>query len=158
MKKKKTSPEQSVKLVDPILPLPYNPRPVVLRQDEKILHQTSQVTLEMPYAAFWMLWEQAERLAERNYQKYLDGPLNHVAQASLEAVYACRNAASMTPLERFSEKQAQKLRAKSAPKIVKRGRPATPKCPKCKSKDLRKIKKDDVKLFRCQSCKKRFPR
>lgn len=99
--------------LDPILPLPADSGiPEVLPgQGAEILRQKEPTMfLELSYRAFYTLWEMAEAAAKRDYAKYVNGPLAHVAEMRLEQVTAFRSAAAGVPLVPLSEAKAQKAR------------------------------------------------
>lgn len=155
--------------------------PKVKQGDGKeILANTKMMTLEIPYRAFYFLWEYAERIAEKDYRRYLDGPMANASLATLEAAYACRNAvfesATGSTLPLLSESDAQKIRAKEdkpkRTKVIKTDEkdraagtggsdnrnPDT--CPKCGSSEepLKKKGKDGRKLWKCFDCDHRWAR
>lgn len=112
-KKSQDAPEKKTPELDPILPLPHNTGIPFLREGEgkDILDTKSPVrTVELSYRAFYVMWEQAEALAKRNYPKYVDGPMDNVAQAALEAVIAFRNVWWCRDLAAVSEKEAVRVR------------------------------------------------
>lgn len=173
---KKSKQLDDVPKVDPILPLPWGTQiPTVRQGDGKdILEDTRPMFVELPYRAFFQLWEHAERVAARDYPRYVGGPLDNAAQAALEAVHAFRSTAfgNGSPLPILSEEEAQRLRAK--PKKRKSTHPGllsgiTPqggdpkeqpirRCPECASTDLKLTKKDGKPRFRCNKCGKRGAR
>lgn len=98
--------------LDPILPLPAGTEIPPVRQGEgkEIMQNDKTMIVSMPYRAFYLMWEQAERRARENYPKYVGGQLDHHARASLEAVHAFRSAARGEDLPILPEKKAQKAR------------------------------------------------
>ena len=113
MAKKKRPPE-----FDPILPLalvPGSELPEVKagEGEDYLRRDTPTVTVELPYNAFFLMWEWAEARAASEYTRYL-GFLPHVSQARLATVVACRNAAlaqiDQPPLKVYSEEKATKAR------------------------------------------------
>lgn len=119
MAKKKTPKLDSTPIeLDPILPLPAGTGIPEVKQGQgkEILENTSVRIVELPYRAFYMLWEVAEKRAAENYARYVGGPMDHAAQAYLEAVLAFRNAArsaaGLDHLPFFTEEQARKIRKK----------------------------------------------
>jgi hypothetical protein len=110
---KKTAEKKLPPRLDPVLPLPAGTGipPIKQGQGSDILHATSPTkVVELPYNAFYMLWESIEARAARDYQKYIDGPLAHVAEAELAAVHAFRSAAADRVLPIMSEERARKAR------------------------------------------------
>jgi hypothetical protein len=117
--KKKNKKAEPVELIDPVFPLPANTGPPPVRQGEGsiILHNDEATrVVELPYRAFWILWEHVEKRGAETYVRYNGGPLDHVAQAYLEGVVAFRNAdrakTDLAPLEVFDPKTERKLRKK----------------------------------------------
>lgn len=163
--------------LDPILPLPYGTQFPEVRQGDgkEIMANTSPMVVELPFRAFFMLWEMAERRAS-DYAKYVGGPLDPAAQTALEGIYACRNAFFMKttmsdePLAILSETQAQAVRAQEIKKVkddakrmakVRAAKAARSTCPKCGPGTLivkKKKLKDDSKLWLCGKCGHRWPR
>lgn len=154
--------------LDPIFPLPFGTGIIPIKQGEgkSILENTHIKMVELPYRAFYILWEHAERIAARDYPKYVGGPLDNAAQAALEMVHAFRSASRGDILPILSEEAAQKIREKEAKRARKRKSviataksvPVSAKCPECGSERLKKIQKDGRKLFRCLDCRFRKPR
>lgn len=163
MAKKTSSKKKTVEpSLDPILPLPAGTGMLPLKQGDgrDILESTQIMMVELPYRAFFNLWEHAERRAAETYPRYVGGPLDRAAQASLEAVVAFRSANRGVLLEPISEAKAQKIRAaeiKQAKKLRHASDKPT-KCPHCSSTTLKNVKRDGKKLVKCLDCKKRWPR
>lgn len=140
-KKKSLPPE-----LDPIFPIVAGFEIPPVRQGEGrqiTKKRTETVVVEIPYRAFYFLWEYAEREGGRQYPKYVGGPLDHVAQTWLDAVWACRSAAAGVPLKRFPEDKAKKAReilarvkakAAAAAKAKRNGSEEAPEAPQRPSK------------------------
>lgn len=188
-KSKKKTPKDKSKLptieLDPVLPLPAGTGipPVKQGEGKEILANDSIRVIELPYRAFYFLWEIAERRAAENYGKYVGTQLDDAAQAYLEAVYAFRNvdhqASTMTSenLPIFTEAEAKKIRARLA-KIQKaeaeaakaaRKRKGTPDTPDSQEPVdeaaqadhqheivRKKSKKTGDRYWMCSSCGERF--
>lgn len=107
-KNKKLPPE-----MDPILPLVAGGEIPDLKQGtgKFTMQNETLVQMTLPYRAFYLLWEQAERRAAKQYPKYVGGPMDHVAQAWLDAVHSMRSSAAGEEIRRYSEEKAQKARA-----------------------------------------------
>lgn len=126
-KKSKTKKKavEPVVLIDPIYPLPPNTGIPPLKQGQgaEILRKVSPTRIiELPYRAFYTLWEIAESKAQTAYPHYKNGPLDHVSDMWLEVIAAMRSAELETPIEVFSEKQERKLRRKQEKSL----KPSTP--------------------------------
>lgn len=160
--------------LDPILPLPAGTGipPVKHGQGAEIMASTQLMMVELPYRAFYSLWDYAERIAVMNYPKYKGGPLDNAAQAALEAVHAFRSSARGEILPILSEEDAQKIRAKTAKKTAKAKKTkdkqlslplhegGTPNdCPSCgPNRTVLKKKRDGKKIWKCADCGHRWPR
>lgn len=100
--------------LDPRLPLPaHTELPVVHQGDgDIILNDTRMMVVEIPYRAFYMMWEYAERRAEKIYPQYInrtDG-MEKAAFAMLEAVHAFRSSFRGEVLPILDEQEARRLR------------------------------------------------
>lgn len=166
--------------LDPILPLPADTGipPIKEGTGRDLFDNDVYVGAGMTYRAFYILWEQAERLAKQNYPKYVDGPMHHVAEAHLEAVKWCREVAhpNMGELPVLSETEAQKVRAKELKASKKEGKskkkaspstddtpthdgPDSFDCPKCgPHRTILKKKFKGKKVWKCADCGHRWPR
>lgn len=102
--------------LDPILPLPAGSGIPYLRNGDgtEILNDATPVVIETTYRGAYIMWEIAESLAKRHYQREIDGPFANHANAILEAVYGLRNRQHETiygrPLPKMSEERARKAR------------------------------------------------
>jgi len=169
-KKDKEKKAKPIELIDPVFPLPANTGPPPVRQGEGsvILHNDENTrVVELPFRAFWILWEHVEKRGAEAYLRYKGGPLDHVAQAYLEGVVAFRNADrakfDLMPLDVYDAKTERKLRKKqkkgvSAPEPAKdapkpaasesKGSEETPQCDarhKIDGKKRRCVRKPDHK-------------
>lgn len=159
--------------LDPIFPLPAGTGipPVKEGTGRDLLQNDVMVTAGTTYRAFYLMWEQVERIAAVNYPKYVDGPMHHVAAAHLEAVKWCREVGHplVGELPVLSEKEAQELRAqellkeKKAAKKKSKVSPSTDdtpsECPKCgPHRTVLKKKFKGEKVWKCADCGHRWPR
>lgn len=164
IKKTKTPAEPEIPLIDPILPLPFDSRPIPVRNGEGpgILANTSDITLTITSRAFWILWEKAEEMAKRNYEKHSVGPFENHAKAILEACYGFRNAwhrqvrGSTEDLVQFSEAEAQKLRNPKK-KAREQAVPTQAGCTHSSKKPI-KSKKTGKKQWKCLDCGEKWTR
>jgi hypothetical protein len=115
-KKKSKAPKELIE-VDPILPLPAIPGtlPVIKEGEGAVINlDTTPMYVQLTYRSFFSLWEIAEKRAATEYQHYLGGPMDHIAQMRLETVVAFRNAVldarELPRIEPFTEERAAKLR------------------------------------------------
>lgn len=160
--------------LDPVLPLPANTSipPVKQGEGDAILHDTRLMVIELPYRAFYSLWEMAERRAEKDYAKYAtrrDGTEAY-AELLVESVHAFRSSFRKEIIPILSEEEAQRIREKESKKAKKTRQKDVQKsavdpkerpkrfCPACSSENLKLTKKDGKKLFRCLDCGQRGPR
>lgn len=165
-KKSKEAPEKKEPALDPILPLPHGTGIPYLREGEgKDILDTEGAhrVIELPYRAFWVLWEQAEALAKKNYPKYVGGPMDNVAQAALEATQACRQAFWRDKnVEAVSETEAVRVREMERKKSKQKGVTTTSVKgqEECAHKGfVKKIKtKSGEKLWKCEKCGLKWPR
>lgn len=171
--------------LDPIFPLPAGTGipPIKQGRGKDLFENDLHVPAGLTYRAFYVIWEQVEQRAAHNYPKYVDGPLNKVAQTWLEAVVWCREIGhpllgELTPI---SEKEARKIRAKEEKRAkqeaaAKRGKSRTPvvkgdndaregelstptTCPKCgPNRTVLKKKFKGEKVWKCVDCGHRWPR
>lgn len=120
-KKTKRAAKEIIEL-DPILPLPAGTGipPLKQGQGKEILTNTTVKVVELPYRAFYQLWEHAEAVAANQYQRYVGGPLDHAAQAALEAVRAFREVANDTQFPNLSEEEARKIRSRAERRAAKK--------------------------------------
>lgn len=101
--------------LDPVLPIQAGGEIPPIRPGEgaDIMQMTSGVALDLPYRAFYTLWEIAEAKARVQYPKYVTW-MPHVAEMWAEAVLAFRNAhrasSGLPPLKLYTEEKAQKAR------------------------------------------------
>ena len=164
---------EAVSEVDPILPLPAGTEipPVKQGDGDVILSDTHLMIVELPYRAFYSLWEHAERRAAKDYPKYKDrrDGLENYASSLVEAVHAFRSSARGETLPILLEEHAQRLRdeaAEKAKKAKQKGARAEAvleeaaskdRCPKCSGQGLKK-KRNGKKIWKCESCGHRWPR
>jgi hypothetical protein len=149
--------------LDPIFPLPAGTGFIPVREGEgrSIFSGTKHVSAGMTYRAFFVLWEQAERLGRMNYQKYL-ATAPDIAATYLEAVIWCRQIAYPdVRIEPLSEEEAAKIRAKEVKVKPEKGKKATePKklvCPECENADVMKSRRAGIAGFKCRQCKHWWP-
>ena len=179
-KKSKKAEAAAVIELDPILPLPAGTGiPDVKQGDGKsILSDTTMKVVELPYRAFYSLWEVAEQRAVQQYPKYVGGPMDNAAQMSLEAVRAFREAALGVQFPELSETEAVQLRARAAKNGTKPAPAAKPAkksderpdslldvddntCPKCgpnRTIIKKKVKATKEKGWKCSDCGFWWPR
>lgn len=101
--------------LDPIFPLPFGTGISPLRQGEGAAHlRNDQIipgTEGLSWRAFYVMWEQVEIRAAQNYPRYVGGPMDHAAQAWLEAVIYFRKIANPeTQMKVWPEEKAKKAR------------------------------------------------
>lgn len=99
--------------MDPVLPFTADTgiRPVREGEGHDILTAASPtMIIELPYRAFYSLWEMVEARARNEWPKYKEGPLSHIADMRLEQVSAFRTAAAGVPVVAMSPKKANKAR------------------------------------------------
>jgi ribosomal protein L37AE/L43A len=125
----------------------------------------------LTYRAFWHVWEHAELVGGRGYQRYI-GKNENVARMYLEMVVWCRNIAYRAAhfgegeLKPISEKKAQRIRAEELAEWKKKSKAKTkaavgemtPKQKKCKHASKSKIKRNGVRMWKCDDCHHRWPR
>ena len=112
-KRTKDKPKKRPPKLDPVLPLPAGTEipPVRPGEGKDILNSTAPLKIvELPYRAFYSVWELVERRAAEQYPKHVGGAFNNHAQAWLEAAAAFRSAFSGTIIEPMDEARAQKAR------------------------------------------------
>jgi hypothetical protein len=113
--KRRSSPQPKLPPeLDPVFPLPaHTGQPEIYPGDgDSILDNTKMVVVELPWRAFWMLWEHAEKRGARYYPQYVnrsDG-MERAAAAYLEAVHACRSAYRGEILPLMDEDKAKRAR------------------------------------------------
>lgn len=169
---KKTEIESSL---DPIFPLPAGTGifPVKNGDGKGILSDTHIVMLELPFNAFYDLWDYVERRAAQEYPKRKGDPndaLRTYAEGQLASVHAFRSAFRGETLPMFTEEEAAKIRKKEGKRAAKVAKVDArdeavqlelgldPECPMCHSKLLGKKKRDGKKIWRCLECGHRWPR
>lgn len=112
--KKSTAGKKRPPRLDPVFPLPASTGIPPVREGEGrdiLLATTPTKVVELSYRAFYLLWEHVEKVGAERYARYKNGgPLEHVADAYLEAVHAFRNSAADRTLPVMSEKSAQRAR------------------------------------------------
>lgn len=143
-KKTKRSEINEAIVLDPVLPIAAGFEWPGVKQGEarEIMQNTRLVMLEIPYRALFGMWEHIERVAARDYPKYigLKGSMEEHAIADLEAVHAIRQAVAGVEIPRYSEKQARKIRKAQAEEDERQAEAAR----KARAAKAAKVKGEDV--------------